>query len=95
MLVDSSDQREAIKLYYRNEFGGEFEISETRLMYPDMGDDTIMAFAKTINLFMRHIGYSFDKDYVFMESVTEDEYEQLQWYLNELRSEKDAESEDE
>lgn len=95
MIVDNSDHRETIKLYYRNELGGEFEISETRLLYPDMGDDTIMAFAKTINLFMRHIGYLFDKDYVFMESVTEDEYEQLQWHLSELRSEKDMESENE
>lgn len=95
MLIDSSDHRETIKLYYRNEFDGEFEISETRLMYPDMGDDTIMAFAKTINLFMRHIGYSFDKDYVFMESLTEDEYEHLQWCLSKFRDEKDTESEDE
>lgn len=90
----SGDTREMIKLYYRNEFGGEYEISEIRHMQPDFGDSTIMAFAKTINLFLRHIGYpSYSKEYVFLESVTEDEYELLQDYLFAIRGDKEENNE--
>lgn len=82
----SNDTREMIKLYYRNEFGSEYEISEVRHMQPDFGDSTIMAFAKTVNLFLRHIGYpSYSKEYVFLESVTADEYDLLQDYLFAIR----------
>lgn len=81
------DTRIAIKLYFRNEFGSEYEMSETADTYPDLGEDTISMLARTINLFLRHIGYSvFDKDMVLLESITEDEYEILQSYLFELRN---------
>lgn len=88
-LISSTekDTRMAIRLYFRNEFGSEYEISETANTYPDLGMDTISAFARVINLFLRHIGYSrYDKDMVFLESITEDEYEMLQDYLFEFRN---------
>lgn len=89
------DTREAIRLYFRNEFGSEYEISQTAETYADIGEDTIRAFAKIINLFLRHIGYvSYDKDLVFLESVTDEEYEDLLWYLGDLRQSK-AENENE
>lgn len=81
------DTRIAIKLYFRNEFGSEYEMSKTADTYPDLGEDTISMLARTINLFLRHIGYSvFDKDMVLLESITEEEYEILQSYLFELRN---------
>lgn len=87
MSSTEKDTRTAIRLYFRNEFGSEYEISETANTYHDLGMDTISAFARAINLFLRHIGYSgYDKDMVFLESITEDEYEMLQDYLFELRN---------
>lgn len=81
------DSRIAIKLYFRNEFGSEYEISKTANTYPDYGDDEISMLARTINLFLRHIGYEcFDKDMVLLESITEEEYDMLQDYLFELRN---------
>lgn len=83
------DSRETIKLYYKNEFGSEYEISQTAETYSELGEDTIRAFAKIINLFLRHVGYvSFDRDLVFLESVTDEEYEDLLWYLGDLRRNK-------
>lgn len=81
------DMRIAIRLYFRNEFGSEYEISQTANTYPDLGEDEISILARTINLFLRHIGYTgFDKDMVLLESITEEEYEMLQDYLFELRN---------
>lgn len=87
MNSTEKDTRIAIKLYFRNEFGSEHEISKTANTYPDYGDDEISMLARTINLFLRHIGYEcFDKDMVLLESITEDEYDMLQDYLFELRN---------
>lgn len=86
--MNEKDTREIIRLYYRNEFDGEYEISRTADTCSEFGFDTISVFAQTINLFLRHIGYpSFDKDTVFLESVTEDEYEMLHDYLQDMRGE--------
>lgn len=83
------DSRETIRLYYRNEFGSEFEMGQTAETYSELGEDTIREFSRIINLFLKHIGYvSYDKDMVFLESVTEEEYEDLLWYLDELRQNK-------
>ena len=87
MNSTEKDTRTTIKLYFRNEFGSEYEISQTANTYPDLGEDEISILARTINLFLRHIGYPvFDKDMVFLESITEDEYDMLQDYLFELRN---------
>ncbi len=89
------DNRETIRLYYRNEFGSEFEMSQTAETYSSIGEDTIREFSKIINLFLKHIGYvSYDKDLVFLESVTDEEYEDLLWYLDDLRQNKAEGSDD-
>ena len=89
------DSRETIRLYYRNEFGSEFEMSQTAETYSELGEDIIREFSRIINLFLKHIGYvSYDKDMVFLESVTEEEYEDLLWYLDDLRQNKTEGSDD-
>lgn len=84
------DRRECLKLYYRNEYGSEYEISKTAEPFPDFGEDTMMMFAQVINLFLKHIGFlAFDKDYVVLESVTQEEYDAIVDYLYELRKDDD------
>lgn len=88
--MNEKDTRETIKLYYRNEFGSEYEMSRTAETYSEYGTDTIFTFATMINLFLRQVGYvRYDKDMVFLESVTEDEYELLRDYLQDMRENND------
>ena len=57
-------------------------------VYCDLGDTVISRLAEFINHFLRTYGYpSYDKEYVFLESVTLEEYDQLQDYLCMIREE--------
>lgn len=88
--MNEKDARETIRLYYRNEFGSEYEMSRTAETYSEYGADTISTFARMINLFLKQVGYvGYDKDMVFLESVTEDEYEMLLGYLQDMRGNDD------
>lgn len=47
------------------------------------------AFAKIVNQMMNLLGYvGYDKDYIFLESVTLEEYDELMGYLQDLRANK-------
>lgn len=75
-----------LKMEYENEFGHKFTMENKTEIYPDLGNDTLDELAEQINNFMRQIGYpSFNKDKIFLESVTEEEYEYLIGCLDEYR----------
>ena len=51
-------------------------------IYGDLGDSVISRLGSFINHFLRAYGYpAYDKEYVFLESVTADEYDQLLDFL--------------
>ena len=55
-------------------------------VYGDLGDNIISRLGQFINHFLRAYGYpAYDKEYVFLESVTADEYDQLLDYLFMIR----------
>lgn len=61
-------------------------MEQTTQLYPDLGCDELETLASFINKFLNAFGYPrYDKQYVFLESVTVEEYEQLQDYLCMIR----------
>lgn len=59
--------------------------------YPDLGWECEFpaAFAETVCQMMDLLGYSgYKKKYVFLEGVNLEEYDDLIWYLNEMREDK-------
>lgn len=61
-------------------------MEQTAQLYPDLGYDVLETLASFINKFLNAYGYPrYNKQYVFLESVTEEEYEQLQDYLCMIR----------
>ena len=79
-----------LKMEYENEFGHTFMMENKVDVYSDLGNDTLDEFATQINRFMGQIGYlSFDKDKIFLESVTEEEYDYLIGCLDEYRESKE------
>ena len=55
-------------------------------VYGDLGDSVPFRLGSFINHFLRVYGYStYDKEYVFLESVTAEEYDQLLDYLAMIR----------
>ena len=58
--------------------------------------DEISEFGRIINHFLRMVGYpSFDKDMVYMESITEEEAEYLDSWLKGYREKKEGEGNEE
>lgn len=56
-------------------------------LYPDLGCDTIETLGKVINAFLKTYGYpNYDKDRVMLVSMTDEEHEQLEDYLWDLRN---------
>ena len=61
-------------------------------LYPDLGCDAIDVLEETINNFLKTYGYpNYDKDRVMLTSMTTEEREQLEYYLEDLRSNKKEE----
>ena len=79
-----------LKMEYENEFGHIYTMENKVDVYPDLGNDILDEFATQINRFMGQIGYpSFNKDKIFLESVTEEEYDYLIGCLDEYRENKE------
>lgn len=63
-------------------------------LYPDMGCDAIETLGKAINSFLKTYGYpNYDKDRVMLVSMTDEEHEQLEDYLWDLRNKKEEKGE--
>ena len=86
-LKDTSKIR--FKIEFENQYHNIYKMESKVDIYPDLGNDEINELAGQINNFMRQIGYSsFNKDKIFLESVTEEEYEYLLNCLDEYREDK-------
>lgn len=69
------------------------ELKSNREVYCDLGETEMSVIGEFINNFMRAAGYIFNNDYIYMESLTEDELDYLDFCLNEYRSRGEEESE--
>ena len=70
---------------YKDEVGNEYEMKNTVEINYDFGDSEILSLARALNLFLRQCGYFYNKDMVFLESITEEEFEKLADFLCEIR----------
>lgn len=64
-------------------------MEQTTQLYPDLGCDELETLASFINKFLNAFGYPrYDKQYVFLESVTEEECNYLVSCLEDYRNDK-------
>ena len=78
-----------IKLKVENlDYGTSTKIDKVIQLYPDLcwECDFIGEFSSVLNKFMSLLGYCYNKDRVFLESVSNDEYDYLIGKLDEYRS---------
>lgn len=78
-----------IKLKVENlDYDTSTKIDKVIQLYPDLGweCDFIGEFSSVLNKFMSLLGYCYNKDRVFLESVSDDEYDYLIGKLDEYRS---------
>ena len=83
-----------IEMRYTDEYGNTTSLDKETTIYPDLGNSEIDEMERFINYFLRGVGYpSFNKDKIILESVTEDEYEEIVDYLWDMRH-KESENND-
>lgn len=69
-----------------NEFGDKFSMSSTAEVFTDLGETDVMFLGDQFNIFLKQCGYYRKNDHILMEDVTEEEYDALIEYLEELRA---------
>lgn len=90
-----NDKRISIKFEHTDE-NGYFYSAESKFEVFDGFngfDSPLDELGRAFNIFLRQVGYAFDKEYILMESIDAEEYEALAEYLEEYRKRK-AESND-
>ena len=71
--------------------GGNNYISESSVeVFHSLGDTELDTIGEQLNVFLRQCGYVRKNDNIFMEDVTDEEYEALADYLAELRNKEDS-----
>lgn len=84
----SDEERIRIRFELTDECGNNY-ISETNgEVFRDLDENDIDIIGRQLNIFLKQCGYHRKNDYIFMESVTEEEYEAIAEFLNELRNRK-------
>lgn len=90
-IIDEKGKNNMIR--YRFEFddenGNTYSLENKVRIYTDLGDSDRDELARALNIFMQQIGYRwfYNKDMIFLESVTESEYESLLEFLKDMREE--------
>lgn len=82
------DNRISIKFEHVDE-NGYFFSAESKFKVHSEFESTLDELGKAFNIFLRQVGYVFDKDYIFMKSIDAEEYEALDEYLKEYRKGKE------
>ena len=83
-----------IKFELTDKFGNDY-INESQVdVYYNHGEREIDVIGEQLNVFLKQCGYVRSNDYIFMEDITEDEYDALASYLSELRSKKETDTDE-
>lgn len=70
---------------FENEFGDKFSATTTAQVFNDLGETDIDFIGDQLNIFLKQCGYARKNDHIFMEDLTEEEYDALLDYLYGLR----------
>ena len=88
------NQKFRIKFELTDEFGNDY-VNESRVdVCYEFGDRELDVIGKRLNVFLKQCGYVRKNDFIFMEDITEEEYESLVVYLDELRSGKESDADE-
>lgn len=75
-----------IKFEFTNEFGDHYSQESKLTVFSDLGEKEIDCIGEQLNIFLKQIGYIRKNDLIFMEDVTDEEYEALSDFLDDYRA---------
>lgn len=79
------DNKVTLRFGWENQFGEQYSQESHFEVFTDLGETEIDCIGERLNVFLRQIGHIRNNDYIFMESVTEDELIALEDFLDSLR----------
>lgn len=82
-----------IKFELTDENGNNFINDSTVEVFHSLGETDLDVIGTQLNTFLKQCGYVRKNDYIFMEDITEEEYDVLADCLHELRNRKDCDNE--
>lgn len=86
-----ADNKLTISFHYENEFGDKFSATSSAETFSSLGETDVDFIGEQLNNFLRQCGYIRNNNYIFMEDITEEEYEILAEYLDDIRQSKKQE----
>lgn len=75
-----------VKFELNDELKNYYSAESAFEVYEDIGDTVLDEIGKQFNIFLRQAGYVRPNDCLFMESITEEEYDAIEDFLKEYRS---------
>ncbi len=82
------DNTLTIGFHLVNEFNNSFSLKSSVEVFYDIGETELDVIGKQFNIFLKQCGYARHNDNIFMEDITDEEYEALADFLGKLREEK-------
>lgn len=79
------DNKLTIGFYLVDELDDRFSQESSVEMFPNSGETKLDIIGKQFNTFLKQCGYVRCNDNIFMEDITDEEYEALADFLEELR----------
>ena len=79
-----------IRFELTDEFGNDYRAESQVTVHYDCGERELNIIGEQLNVFLKQCGYSRKNDFLFMEDITEEEYEALEEYLEEFRNNKEV-----
>lgn len=86
------DEKITIGFEFTDEYGDHYSASSSFVPFED---NHLLAIGECLNNFLRQLTYHRPNDYIFMQDITEDEYEELELHLKEYRKSHKEEEDDE
>ena len=84
----STEGKLTIGFRLQNECGDMFSQDSTLEVFDDLGDTDFDVIGDQLNCFLKQCGYYRPNDNIFMESLTDEEYDAVAEFLEKFREEK-------
>lgn len=76
-----------------DENGGRYTQNSTFEVFAELGETNLEAIGRQLNCFLKQCGYARKNDLIFMEDITEDEYDELLDCLCDIREDQEDDKE--
>ncbi len=86
-----NENKLTVRFELEDGFGNKHSATSTEEIFYTLGDRDALFIGRQLSAFLKQCGYNYKNGYIFMEDITEDEYDELADYLEEYRENKKSE----